>query len=159
MIIEYNRQNAVEYATKWALNRNPNFYNFDEIGGDCTNYISQCLLAGNGKMNFDKYYGWFYSSQHSRSPSWTSVKYLQKFLLTNNSLGPFAHIAPLSVLKEGDLIQLRQNDVSFNHTVIITQIINGEIYVCAHTNDALNKPLNSYFYYETMGIKIDGIYV
>ena len=27
----YNRQKAVDYALKWALNRNPAYYNYDNI--------------------------------------------------------------------------------------------------------------------------------
>ena len=40
---KHNRLNAVNYAKKWALSRNPDFYNFDLLGGDCTNFISQCI--------------------------------------------------------------------------------------------------------------------
>lgn len=42
----YKRNLAVAYAKKWALSRNPKYYNFDPVGGDCTNFISQCLYAG-----------------------------------------------------------------------------------------------------------------
>ena len=41
-IIPYNRTAAVDYARKWALKRNPAYYNFDSVGGDCTNFASQC---------------------------------------------------------------------------------------------------------------------
>lgn len=32
--IPYDRQAAVAYARRWALDRNPAFYNFDKIGGE-----------------------------------------------------------------------------------------------------------------------------
>ena len=38
--IPYNRTAAVNYARKWALGRNPAYYDFEEIGGDCTNFAS-----------------------------------------------------------------------------------------------------------------------
>ena len=41
---EYEREKAVQYAKKWAYGRNPEYFNFDPIGGDCTNFISQCIL-------------------------------------------------------------------------------------------------------------------
>ncbi len=44
-IKEYNRENAVEYAKIWAYKRNPKYYNFDPVGGDCTSFVSQCLYA------------------------------------------------------------------------------------------------------------------
>lgn len=156
-MLNYNREKAVEYARKYALNYNPQYFHFDGLGGDCTNFISQCLLAGGGKMNYDKYYGWFYINQNHRAPSWSSVKYLERFLLGDNYPGFVAEIVPIEKLKVGDIIQLRQNPNDFNHTVIITKITTEEIYVCAHSNDALDKPLSLYNYFETKGIHIVGI--
>lgn len=48
----YDRARAVAYARRWALERNPAYLNFDGLGGDCTNFVSQCLYAGCGVMNF-----------------------------------------------------------------------------------------------------------
>ncbi|MBQ2742544.1 MAG: amidase domain-containing protein, partial [Oscillospiraceae bacterium] len=39
IFLEYNRLYAVRYARRWAFRRNPAYYNFDEIGGDCTNFV------------------------------------------------------------------------------------------------------------------------
>ena len=156
-MINYNRELAVQYARKYALNYNPKYFHFDGIGGDCTNYISQCLLAGGGKMNYDKYYGWFYINKDNRSPSWTSVKYLQRFLLSESKPGFLAKVVPINKLQVGDIIQIRQNVNDFNHTVIITKITPSEIYVCSHSYDALDKPLSAYAYLELKGIHIVGI--
>ena len=157
MIKPYNREKAVNYAREWALIPNPKYYHFEGIGGDCTNFISQCLLAGGGEMNYDYPFGWYYNSESDRSPSWTSVAYLQKFLLrTDNSKGPVGRITTLDNIEIGDLIQLRQNKTHFNHTLIVSKIINREIFVCAHSNDALDRKLNSYSYLELMPIKIIG---
>ena len=51
-LLPYNRRAAGASAHKWAYGRNPAFYDFSEIGGDCTNFASQCLYAGTGIMNF-----------------------------------------------------------------------------------------------------------
>ena len=79
--VEYNRNAAVEYATKWALGRNSNYYDFEKLGGDCTNFASQSIFAGAGVMNYSYPLGWFYISPFERAPSWTSVQYLQNYLL------------------------------------------------------------------------------
>ena len=50
--MRYNRKKAVEYALKWALDRNPRYLDYDDLGGDCTNFISQCLYAGIEEMNY-----------------------------------------------------------------------------------------------------------
>ena len=49
----YNRQKVYEYAKKWAYGRNPKYYNFDPVGGDCTNFVSQCIYSGCGQMNYN----------------------------------------------------------------------------------------------------------
>ncbi len=51
---QYERQKAIEYAKQWAFLRNPKYYNFDSVGGDCTSFISQCIYAGSNTMNFTK---------------------------------------------------------------------------------------------------------
>lgn len=159
MIKKYDRKRAIQYAQKFALEGNPNFFEFSDVGGDCTNFISQCLLAGGAVMNYDEFYGWFYVNSRNRSPSWTSVEYLNRFLLGRGRVGPVAKIVPIEKLEIGDLIQFRQNPFRFNHSVIITKIENGEIYVCAHTDDSLNRPLSTYSYLEAVGLHIEGIEV
>jgi len=34
----YDRAAAVAYARKWALSRNPRYYDYEDLGGDCTNF-------------------------------------------------------------------------------------------------------------------------
>ena len=42
----YSPSKAVSYAKQWAYGRNPNYYDYDPLGGDCANFVSQCLIAG-----------------------------------------------------------------------------------------------------------------
>lgn len=58
--VKYYRQKAIQYAEKWAFSRNPKYHNFDAVGGDCTNFISQCLYEGCKVMNYTKDVGWYY---------------------------------------------------------------------------------------------------
>lgn len=152
----YNREKAVEYAQKWALSRNPQFYDFDSLGGDCTNFISQCIYSGAGIMNFAPTFGWFYNSLNDRAPSWTSVEYLYNFITTNRSVGPFGEKSTKDKLEIGDLIQMQIDEPFFHHTTIISKISNDEIYVCAHTNDSKNRILSSYLYTDIRFIHILG---
>ncbi len=156
MIGVYDREKAVAYARKYALSPNPNFYFFGGIGGDCTNFVSQCILAGGEKMNFNRYYGWFYISESNRSPSWTAVAYFSRFLLDNREEGPQARIVDKNGLQKGDVILLQQNPTHFNHTVIVSEIIGDKILVCAHTNNAKDKPLDTYFFNKALYLHILG---
>ena len=86
---DYDRERAVLYARRWARARNPLFYNFTGIGGDCTNFVSQSILAGSCVMNFTPDFGWYYVSSNDRAPAWTDVDFLFDFLINNKGNGPF----------------------------------------------------------------------
>jgi len=154
----YNREKAVAYANKWAYFRNPEFYNFQELGGDCTNFASQVIYAGCGVMNYTPIYGWYYISLNNRSPSWTGVNQLYTFLTTNTAEGPRGRVVNLSEIEKGDIIQLDfGGDGSFDHTPVVVDAGEGTpetIRVAAHTNDADCRPLASYNYVAYRAIKI-----
>ena len=85
-VIAYDRAAAVAYAHRWAYGRNPAYANFDAMGGDCTNFASQCLYAGSGVMDFRPTFGWYYRSLNDRSPSWTGVPFFyEKSRLANGA--------------------------------------------------------------------------
>ena len=154
---EYLRENAVLYAEKYALVRNPLFYTFEGIGGNCTNFASQCVLAGSCTMNFEPLYGWYYLSTNRRSASWTGVDYFYNFMTTNKGVGPFGRSVDISFAEVGDLIQLKNAEGRFYHTLVVTQIDQDEIYICANSNDALKRPLSSYDFESLRVIHIDGV--
>ncbi len=162
LTVPYNRDAAVNYATYWAYRRNPRYYQFDDIGGDCTNFVSQSIYAGSGVMNFTPTFGWYYIDLNDRAPSWTGVVYLYRFLTENLGAGPYGAEAPLSALKKGDVIQLRlKNRSEYNHTVLVTHPDPSgdpeKILIASHDNDALCRPLATYNYEEIRGIHIRGV--
>ena len=158
--IEYDRRAAVRYALNWAFARNPRFYDFEDLGGDCTNYISQCLYAGCGVMNYSQENGWYYISSNDRAPAWTGVNFLRGFLLTNQGVGPYAEEAPLSELRRGDIIQLVNGSGRFYHTVFVSAVLGPavpeNIFVCAHSVDSRNRSLSTYDYADAVGFHILG---
>lgn len=151
--MRYNREEAVEYALKWALGRNPAYYNYDYLGGDCTNFVSQCLYAGIPQMNY-RDFGWYYINANKKSPSWTGVKYLYEFLINNKYEGPRGKEINKHEIEVGDVIQLSFMDNIFGHTLIVTSLENREIRVCSHTIDSKNRLLSSYIYEKARFIKI-----
>ncbi|WP_331655393.1 amidase domain-containing protein [Aminipila sp.] len=146
----YTRENAVAYAHKWAFGRNPRYYNYDNIGGDCTNFASQVLYAGAGNMNFTYTFGWYYRSANDRSPAWTGVEYLHSFLINNKGAGPVAIPSDISQVMPGDIVQLSFDGYSFGHSPVIVSVGDSpspsNILVAAHTLDTDNFPLNAYLY-------------
>ena len=157
-IIEYDRDKAVDYALKWAYRRNPEFYDFSDIGGDCTNFASQCVYAGCGVMNYTPDYGWYYIDVNDRSPSWTGASFFYDFMTTNTGAGPFGEERDLEGLLPGDIIQLSNERGEYYHTLVLTGIrrsfFGRRYYVSAHTKDAYQKNLDNYNYSGLRGIHI-----
>lgn len=145
MKILYNRNAAIEYAWKWAYSRNPRYIDFSNLGGDCTNFISQCIYAGSNVMNFTPDTGWYYISSSERAAAWTSANFLGKFLITNKGNGPLAIYTDINLLEKGDLVQLSFGDNVFTHSLLVINTF-PIITVATHTNDAYDRPLNSYNY-------------
>jgi hypothetical protein len=154
---EYLRERAVMYAEKYALVRNPLFYTFEGVGGNCTNFVSQCVLAGSCTMNYTPTYGWYYLSLNRRSASWSGVEFFYNFMTTNTDVGPFGREVDVSLAEIGDAIQLKNAEGIFYHTLIISKIVEGEIFICANSNDALNRPLSSYDYADLRVIHFEGV--
>ena len=154
--IPYNRKAAVAYARKWALGRNRAYYDFQNIGGDCTNFASQCIFAGAQVMNFTPVTGWYYRSSTDRSASWSGVEYLYEFLVHNRSIGPYAHVVSQKEVQPGDIVQLGTEQGHFYHAPVITAVT-PTILVAAHTYDALDRPLSSYNYNMARFLHIDGV--
>jgi len=148
VIHSYDRLKAVAYARRWALGRNPKYADFQNMGGDCTNFASQVLHAGGCPMNYSKN-GWYYNSLNDRAPAWTSVELLYRFLTTNKGRGPVAREVNIKDIKIGDLVQLQfGHDKVFDHTPIIIDIkfpkTIDNILIAAHTIDRIDYPLSSY---------------
>ena len=154
---EYLRDRAVLYARKYALVRNPLFYTFEGIGGNCTNFVSQSILAGSCVMNFEPIYGWFYLSSNRRAPAWTGVEFFYNFITTNQGVGPFGKEVDIGEAQIGDVIQLQNDKDQFYHTLIITEITENDILICANSVDSLDRALSTYNYKSLRAIHIDGV--
>jgi hypothetical protein len=152
----YDRGAAVAYARRWALGRNPAYFDFQTIGGDCTNFASQCLFAGAGVMNFTPVTGWFYRTASDRTASWTAVRYLYEFLVSNRGPGPFARLAERRELLPGDLIQPGTAEGRFYHSLVVLTPP-PDILVAAHTDDALDRPLNTYRFARARYLHVEGV--
>jgi len=153
---EYDRALAVDYARRWALSRNPAYYDFENLGGDCTNFASQCIYAGSGVMNYTPVYGWYYISPAERTASWSGVEYLYNFLTANRGAGPFGRQVPYYEARPGDIVQLGRRDGTFYHSPVITAVY-PRILVAAHSYDALDRPLITYNFESVRFIHIEGV--
>ena len=155
----YDRNAAIAYAKKWALARNPRYYNFDAVGGDCTSFVSQCLFAGSKKMNFNYEKGWYYNNGYDKSPSWSGVEYLYKFLTANTGYGPRGKSVSASEIVPGDIAQLSFSGNKFEHSLFIIDGCSdlNKIAVAAHTYDVLGKKIGEYNFSKIRFVHIENV--
>ncbi|WP_101911168.1 amidase domain-containing protein [Marasmitruncus massiliensis] len=154
-IVPYRRDSAVQYAEHWAFDRNPRFFSFDGMGGDCTNFISQCIYAGSGIMNYQKDTGWYFNNSRDRSAAWSGVPFLYRFLTQNRSVGPFASVVNADNIQLGDVIQLGNEDDRWYHSLLVTGT--DPIAISTHTYDAHLRPLSSYTFAQARYLHIEGV--
>lgn len=159
----YDRAAATAYARRWALARNPQYYDYEAIGGDCTNFVSQCLYAGSDIMNYMPTFGWYYIDANNKSPSWTGVAYLYQFLTRGtNSVGPAAQETALQALEPGDAVQLSFDGAGWQHTPLVIAAQHArspdEVLVAAHSHDAYARPLSDYTYQKLRCLHITGVW-
>ena len=157
VIKPYKRENAVAYARKFAFSQNSQFASFAGIGGNCTNFVSQCIYAGGCEMNYTPTFGWYFISLDERSPSWTGVEYFYNFMIENAGVGPFGRVATSDELELGDVIQLGREEDGYYHTLLVVGFDGEDILVAAQTDNAYARPLSTYTYDFARFIKILGI--
>ena len=117
-----NRNKMKDYAGKHYDTPNPNYYDFTNIGGDCSNFTSQVIRAGGAPFDNVGNERWYYYSLNNRTPSWTSVEYLYKYLINNTGFGLEAIKSDIFNMEIGDVIQIDTNyDGTFNHSVIVVE--------------------------------------
>ena len=154
---EYRRDLAVRYARRYAMGQNRLFGDFSAIGGNCTNFVSQCLYAGSCRMNFRPIYGWFYRSMADRAPAWTGVRFFADFLTGNEEEGPFGRIAAQDEAEPGDVIQLADASGSYYHAMLIVGFSGGEPLVAAQSENSLDRPLSTYSYAFARFLHVEGV--
>lgn len=160
----YDRGRAVEYARRWALSRNPLFFDFTGGGGNCTNFASQCLLAGSLMMDPEPTFGWYYVNIDDRAPAWSGVGELYGFLCgigdfpaRTERRGPFCSEVMRERLEIGDLIQLANDAGEFYHTLVVSGFLGGDVLICAQSNDALDRPLSTYSFAAARFLHVEGV--
>ncbi|MCG2730906.1 MAG: amidase domain-containing protein, partial [Acetobacterium sp.] len=135
---EYDAVAAIDYAMRWVdpveVVRNDNKFGvYDTYGGNCNNYISQCLNAGGIPMDYfgdvNTQWKWYGEEvdldeyETGRSPAWAGVEEFYTYTNENDGYGLEAivddNVYSGSV---GDILQYGQDD-EWLHSVIITDVV------------------------------------
>lgn len=149
--VPYNREAALAYSYSYINDRNPKFYAFDDLGGNCQNFASQTVLAGGIPMGT----GWTYVSINRRDPSWTGVVNFY-----NYASSPYKKMVAISkcnlqFAEPGDVVHVGYNG-SYKHATVVSSNDNGFILLNSNTTNHKDYPLFFYAYPNKRLIKILG---
>lgn len=166
----YNRELAREYAIKWAISSNKQYYNYINDGGDCTNFVSQVLRAGGmdfigSRKNATSIDSWFYYSSElpNRTSTWTSANAFNlHFGKSGKRVYKYRKYSIEEALKNwdeiyssiyiGDIIQYtRPNNIAFHSQAITDLLDNKTIYFSQHSNTIENFYKNGNLKYYLLG--------
>ena len=145
-IKEYDRGRAFTYAKRWAFARNPLFTDYSGLGGNCTNFASQCALAASLQMNYTETFGWYFVSDRDRAPAWTGVPFFYNFMTGNTTEGPFGREGTQAEMEIGDFVQLGRSEEDYYHTLVVVGREGEDLLVAAQSDDAFLRPLSTYTY-------------
>lgn len=162
----YDRNAAYNYAYNWWFRRNPAYADFSGgLGGDCTNFVSQCLRAGGGLNDGDSN-PWYYYTSTNRTASWTGVPYLWNYLVANSgsAYGPYGYSSSFYDLQVADIVQFRwASSGVFQHAMLINRIYYSlgwpaNLYLTGHSGEYWDQPLTSFPYNSVRYLRIAGVY-
>ena len=105
-------------------------------------------------MNYTPTFGWYYISSADRAPAWAGVDEFFNFLTAapefvaaNGGPGPRGFdVRDARDIAVGDVIQLMNDSGEFYHSLIISGFTEDDILICAHSDDALDRPISTYNY-------------
>jgi hypothetical protein len=143
--ISYNRSEVQTYAHTWWNSFNPDYLFFEN--DDCTNFVSQCLFAGNAPMNYTgkRELGWWYQgkkgNQELWSFSWAVADSLNRFLGGDSKEWHAERVDVPQKLAIGDVISYDwDGNGHYQHSAVVTDIdANGMPLISAHTTNSKNR--------------------
>jgi len=163
--IYYSREEAVKYAQRYALVPNKQYKYFgvnQNMGGDCTNFVSQCLYAGGIPFSYNKRNPWWYNFNMNKkevcSLSWSVANSLYWHLIKNaeNRTAGAKGMETNNVLdlELGDLIFYENKKGIIFHSTIITAFREVPL-VSQHSVEALNVSyIKPYYVAKTHLVKV-----
>ncbi len=166
----YDRQAAAAYAAQYCLARNSSYTNYDELGGNNQNYVSQVLRAGGIPNDTTGNWKWKYYGDNvdetemktGRTPSWIGSYYFYNYASSNYDSGLACTVgANFFAAEGGDVMMTGLEDGVYNtsYAVLDTYEEDGaviDILLGSNSVDRENWPMTASFAPCVSMIKIQG---
>lgn len=147
MYAGYDPDKVVEYADKYVSHSatggnvdkgfyNSVYHNYNDMGGDCANYTSQCIAAGGMpqvKCAPTARDGWYYVDRDDRSGTWTGAGYLREWMASNRGIKKTAD--PSTLLKGSPVFYTRDASIVQHATICVGRNSAGTPIINSHNKD------------------------
>jgi len=143
----FNNQAAAQYALRWWNVRNPAYRNFDNSGGNCTNFVSQAMSAG----GWTHVHGFYRNAPHwwydygwlgIQTWSWVGVNHWHDFANIHSRRSTILN-NPRNLIV-GEVLQVSfDGGINKNHSMIVTSTSTSDIFLTYNSDDTLNASLAS----------------
>lgn len=162
MLLRYSRSAAVAYAKKWAKIDNPAYGRIEP--NDCTNFVSQTLLAGGWTMaggscdDRKSDQAWWFGPRECRwvggrpwttevkaSFTWGGAQNLYNHMQT---MGRGTTVANPMDLEPGDILQMDMGEGHYGagrigHSMVVTEKTTDDLKLSYHEPQKLDEPFSA----------------
>ena len=157
----YSKDNAIHYANVYCKNYNSNYPNWRSYGGDCANFVSQCLYAGGKLMHgtpgtsteAQNWNNWFSKGNvcntKNVSSTWRGANAFKSYWQSHtNGYSKFSSVGVDSYYygTKGDAVSLLNSNGRAYHTLLIVgyDFNNRDFILASHTGDTIDAKLRNY---------------
>jgi hypothetical protein len=146
-VYNYSPAAARAYAQGYAINPHGSYCNYNDCGGDCTNFVSQCCRNG-GEIDQSPWYTFTggcgtcgTSATYAGSDTWANVQLMGDFML--NTGGRASIRFNVDAIGYGDHIDYQWDSGWFDHKTILTgNPFTTSALVCSHSPFLLDYSWN-----------------
>ena len=141
----YNVANAIAYADKYCINYNSSYNSYKGRGGDCANFVSQCLYAGGFKQD---------SEWYKHSVAWINV---MKQIAHFKAYGTFLNATNSNLIKGNPIYFDWNGDSTYDHATICVGRNNSGIAILdSHTKDLYHATWTNWSFRKAATIQLRG---
>lgn len=158
----YDRAAAYDYLMAYCDERNPRWYAYDDVGGNCMNFGSQVLLAGGIPEDERGDEEWYWDGQNDLDLSWINVGHFYDYCRDNEGYGLVADTeAGYYTGEVGDVVIVGFAG-DHRHTTVISHVVEDEAgnvvdyLITCNTTNYKDFPVSAYYYTFHRLIKIFG---